>query len=64
MDKFEELKEPCKTLIEKGICLGCSALENPYFVGNKDCRYSKTHTAQESIEQIKENLEIQEKLKL
>ena len=61
---MKELIESCRKAIEENRCLGCTALENPYFVGNKDCRYSKTHTAQESIEQIKENLGIQEKLKL
>ena len=51
--KYKELKDPCKTLIEKGICLGCSKLESPDFQGDINCTHAKKPTAKESIEQIK-----------
>ena len=50
--KYAELKEPCKSLIEKGKCLGCAQLENLNFIGNKNCINIRTE-----IEQIKINLE-------
>ena len=54
--KYLELQEPCKSLIENNKCLGCTALENPNFVSNKDCPYARVPRAAESIEQIKINL--------
>lgn len=35
------LKEPCKTLIAKGECLGCNKLEIPAFQGDPNCKYAK-----------------------
>lgn len=32
--KYLELKGVCKT------CLGCNRLENPYFTGVNECKYS------------------------
>lgn len=54
---MEELIEKCKRAIETEKCLGCQALENPNFKGNSNCRYLKTPTAAESIQQIHKNLE-------
>lgn len=53
---YKELEEPCKSLIDKGKCLGCQALENPEFKGNKNCIYAKIPTAADSIRQIHKNL--------
>lgn len=39
---MKELIESCKKAIAENRCLGCQALENPYFTGNWNCRYSKT----------------------
>lgn len=36
--KYVDLIEPCKSALSEGRCLGCSALELPYFRGNKDCK--------------------------
>ena len=58
-----ELTENCKRAIEKSYCLGCNAIEPPYN-GIANCKYSKPPTAEESIARIKQNLGIQEKLKL
>ena len=54
--KYKELKEPCKTLIEKGQCLGCVGLAEEDWHENKDCIYARVPKAKESIEQIKINL--------
>ena len=62
--KYPELIESCKTAIEKGRCLGCSALENYKFKGNPNCSYSKTFTAQESIAIIHKNLGMGEQMKI
>lgn len=51
-----ELIESCRKAIEKGECLGCQALENSNFEGNKNCIYGKASTVEESIKQIKINL--------
>ena len=51
--KYKELKDPCKTLIEKELCLGCNKLELSDFQGDINCKYAKKPTVQESIEQIK-----------
>ena len=52
----------CKEAIEENRCLGCTALENPYFMGNKNCEYAKKITAEESINIIHKILETQEKI--
>lgn len=39
--KYIDLQAPCQTLIATGKCLGCTALENPEFTGNKNCKYAK-----------------------
>lgn len=57
-----ELIERCKIAIKENRCLGCQALENPYFKGNMDCEYGRVPTAKESIQKIKENLGVQENL--
>lgn len=62
--KYQELEEPCRTAIKKGICLGCQALESPYFRGRKDCKYAKIPTAEECIAIGKEILGIQERINL
>lgn len=62
--KYPELKEPCKSAIEKGICTGCNALELVWFRGRKDCEYTKLPTAEQSIARGKQILGIQEKIKL
>ena len=54
--KYPELIESCRKAIESGRCLGCQALEDYNFRGNPNCKYSKTPSAEESIEQIKLNL--------
>ena len=51
--KYKELKDPCKTLIEKELCLGCNKLELPDFQGDIKCTHAKNPTAEESIKQIK-----------
>lgn len=50
--KYPELKGVCKT------CLGCNKLENPYFTGEKECKYSR-----QPIQEIKTILGIQEMIK-
>lgn len=37
MDKYKELKEPCKSALKYGYCLGCQALEIKYFKEPKQC---------------------------
>ncbi len=59
-----ELIPSCRKAIESGRCLGCQALENKNFIGNPNCRFGKTPTAQESIALIHKNLGIQERIKL
>lgn len=61
---MKQLIESCRKAIEENRCLGCQALENENFIGNKDCEYSKTRTAEESIKQIYINLGIGEQMKL
>ena len=65
--KYLPLREPCKTAIEKGYCMGCNRLELPNFVGKYDCKYShppETRKTEESINEIKKTLGIQERIKL
>ena len=40
-EKFRELKDPCKTLIEEGRCLGCMRLCLPEFTGDENCKIAK-----------------------
>ena len=37
--EYRELKEPCKSLIEKEICLGCNQLADYKFIANPSCKY-------------------------
>ena len=62
--KYPLLIESCKRAIESGRCLGCQALEDINFKGNNDCIYNKTPSAEKSIEKIKINLGIQEKMEI
>lgn len=62
--KYQELEEPCKSAIAKGICTGCNALEMPWFRAKKNCKYAKSATAEESIKRGKEILGIQERIDL
>lgn len=54
--KYPQLIEKCAKAIEENRCLGCQALEDEDFIGNKDCEYGKTRTAEESIKQIYKSL--------
>lgn len=58
--KYLPLTEKCKNAIANGWCLGCQALENPYFRGNSYCKYTKTPVVEGSITYIKEKLGMQE----
>lgn len=58
-----ELIESCKKAIESERCLGCQALENTNFVGNRNCIYSKIPTAEESINRIYKNLGVDKNAK-
>jgi hypothetical protein len=51
--KYPPLTGKCKT------CLGCGLLENPFFTGVNECKY-----APQPIQEIKQILGIQEKIKL
>lgn len=55
---MKELIPSCKKALQEQRCLGCVRLENPNFVGDENCIYSKTQTAKECIEQIHMNLGI------
>lgn len=57
-----ELTENCKRAIAENRCLGCVGLAEKDWIPPKRCPYLPT--AEESIARIKENLGIQEKLKL
>lgn len=39
--KYPPLEEPCKSAIKEGKCLGCQALEELTFRGNKNCKEIK-----------------------
>lgn len=39
--KYRELKEPCKSLIANGQCLGCNKLELPFFESDVNCKQAK-----------------------
>lgn len=47
-----ELIKECKEAIKNNRCLGCTALENPKFMGNKNCEQLKINKG----EQLKWNL--------
>ena len=38
--KYKKLKNPCKEMLEKGLCLGCNKLENFDFEGDDKCEYA------------------------
>ena len=38
---MKPLKEPCKSAIKQGRCLGCNKLEDENFEGKEDCEYVK-----------------------
>ena len=61
--KNSQLIESCRKALAIGKCLGCTALENPNFIGNVNCRYGQPPPVKQSIEQIKLNLGIKETLK-
>lgn len=58
---YKELKEPCKSAIEKQRCLGCNLLELEDFESNPDCKYIK-FTLRDSINQINKVLGTQIKI--
>lgn len=59
MTKYVELTGICKKALENNLCLGCSKLENPLFIGQAKCEY-----VIDPIEKIKRTLGVQEKIKL
>lgn len=36
---YKKLKNPCKEMLEKGLCLGCNKLELESFEGEENCVY-------------------------
>lgn len=52
--KFEELKEPCRSAITNGKCLGCVGMAESDWQEPTKCPYLPS--ALESIKQIKLNL--------
>ena len=62
---YPKLIKTCEEAIKNEWCLGCSALENPNFVGRYNCKYShppETKKSKESINEIKKTLGIQERI--
>lgn len=57
-----ELTENCKRAIEENRCLGCVGLAEEDWIPPKKCPYLPS--AEESIAKMKENLGIQERIKL
>ena len=57
-----ELIENCKRAIAENRCLGCVGLAEKDWIPPKKCPYLPS--AEESIAKIKENLGIQERIKL
>ena len=55
---MKKLNSYCSKALKEGRCLGCQALEDKEFIGNLDCKYNKTPTARESIQQIYKQLGI------
>lgn len=37
--KFKKLEEPCRTMLNKNLCLGCVKLENENFLGDYNCNF-------------------------
>ncbi len=62
--KYQQLIPSCEKAIKEGICTGCQALENPYYRGNPNCRYSKIPTAQEYINEIHKILGMGEQMRI
>ena len=54
---MKELKEPCKSAIAKGRCLGCTGLGESDWQEPRQCQYLAT--AQDYIKQIKLNLGVE-----
>lgn len=54
--KYKELIESCRRAIEENRCLGCTALEDENFIGNRNCEYGEIPKAEETIKQIFLNL--------
>lgn len=52
--KYQELKEPCKSVIANNRCLGCVGLAEEDWIPPIKCPYLPS--AEESIKQIKLNL--------
>ena len=46
--KYRPLIEPCKS------CLGCQRLENPNFIGDKNCKYAEKENGCKVISTDKE----------
>ena len=42
-----ELIKECKEAINSGRCLGCTALEKPKFIGNKNCEHLKINKGEQ-----------------
>ena len=64
---YPPLIKSCQEAIRNEWCTGCQALENPNFRGRYNCKYSyppKTKKSKESINEIKEVLGVQERIKL
>lgn len=57
-----ELTENCKRAIAENRCLGCVGLAEKDWIPPKKCPYLPS--AEESIAKMKENLGIQERIKL
>lgn len=57
-----ELTENCKRAIAENRCLGCVGLAEKDWIPPKKCPYLPS--AEESIAKIKENLGVQERIKL
>jgi hypothetical protein len=55
--KYRELKEPCKSSIEKNICLGCVGLGEKDWKEPTRCPY--TPKAEDSIKKIFMNLGVE-----
>lgn len=58
---YKDLINECKNAISSGRCLGCTALENPNFIGNPNCEFCKLPNAKQSINQIFKNLGVERK---
>lgn len=47
-EKYPELKDPCKTLIKKEICLGCNKLSDENFEKDENCQFVKEYKKERS----------------